>query len=295
MNWRKTLGIKRNQPLKNKTSFRIGGRAAFFSSPSSLSQLRGIVIWAAKKKIPILMIGAGTNLLISDKGIKGLVIRLSAPCFKEVHQRLSLIEAGSGITLSSLIRLAGKMSLSGLEFLSGVPGTLGGALAMNAGCWGKEISNLVEEIEVMDYKGEVRRISREDVGFKYRESGLGNYIILKARLKLKKGKLETINKRIKDFILKKRKSQDMRFYNAGCIFKNTKLAPAGKLIDMCGLKGLSLGDAFISDKHANFILNRGDAKSSDVLKLIRLMRRSVKKKFGLILSPEIKIAGEKYV
>jgi UDP-N-acetylmuramate dehydrogenase len=292
MNWQRSLEIKRNYPLKDETTIKIGGAADFFSIPIDLGQLRTILSWVNKKSIPVFVIGAGSNLLVNDKGIKGLVLKLSSADFKNVTLNGNSIEAGSGVMLASLIKFALSKSLSGIEFLSGIPGTLGGALIMNAGCQGKSIGGLVSEVEAMDLKGNIIRLSRKGAKFGYRKSALEKYIILRAAIRLKKGNKEIIRRNIKNYMSKRRKSQDLAFYNAGCVFKNPKLAPAGKLIELCGLKGKRVGGAFISNKHANFIMNKGNAKALDVLSLMKLARMKVKKKFGIVLEPEIKILGE---
>ncbi|MBN2830996.1 MAG: UDP-N-acetylmuramate dehydrogenase [Candidatus Omnitrophica bacterium] len=289
MNLQKSLRIKRNYPLKDITTIKIGGVAQFFSTPRNLIQLRAILSWADKKSISVFVIGAGSNLLVSDKGIKGIVLKLSSTGFKNIAFKGNSIKAGSGVTLASLVKFALSKSLSGIEFLCGIPGTLGGALIMNAGCWGKSIGDMVNKVEAMDLKGNIIKLSREDAKFGYRKSGLKNYILLSAGIRLKKGNREIIRRNIKDYLLKRRKSQDFTFYNAGCIFKNPKVMPAGKLIELCGLKGRAKGGAFISNKHANFILNKGKAKACDVLSLMKLMKMKVKRKFGVVLEPEIRV------
>ncbi len=289
MSWQKELRVKTNQPLKDKTTLKIAGPAEFFSEPKGLPELKLLINKAKENNLPLSIIGAGSNLLISDRGVKGLLIKLNSPHFKKISLKDNYIEAGSGVMLFKLIQCVRKKSLSGIEFLSGIPGTLGGALAMNAGCWGKNIGDLVEEVKVMDYKGKVRRLNKRKIKFGYRESGLGEYIILSAVLKLKRENTQAINRNIKDYILRRRNSQDLTFPSAGCIFKNPVSSSAGRLIELCGLKGRRIGGASISTKHANFILNKGNAKSEDVLKLIRLARERVKKRFKVTLEPEIKI------
>ncbi|PIP18778.1 MAG: UDP-N-acetylenolpyruvoylglucosamine reductase [Candidatus Omnitrophica bacterium CG23_combo_of_CG06-09_8_20_14_all_41_10] len=291
MSWQKELRVKTNQPLKAKTTLKIGGPAEFFSEPKGLAELKLLINKAKENNLPVSVIGAGSNLLISGRGVKGLLIKLNSPYFKKISLKDNYIEAGSGAMLLKLIQFAKRRPLSGIEFLAGIPGTLGGALAMNAGCWGKNIGDLVKEVKVMDYKGSVRKLTKREIKFSYRKSGLGNYIILSAVLKLKKESAKVINRNIKDYILKRRNSQDLTFPNAGCIFKNPASLSrgAGELIELCGLKGRRIGGASISIKHANFILNKGNANAEDVLRLMRLVRERVKKKFKVTLEPEIKI------
>ncbi|MFA5311245.1 MAG: UDP-N-acetylmuramate dehydrogenase [Candidatus Omnitrophota bacterium] len=291
MDWRKNLKISNNRPLKDKTTMRIGGAARFFCQPRDLKELRMLISWAKKGSIPVFVLGAGSNLLISDKGVKGLVLKLSSAFFTAIELKGNSIEAGSGVKLSRLIKFSLGKSLTGLEFLSGIPGTLGGAVMMNAGCWGRDIADIVSQVKVMDLKGRIKALKGRDIPFGYRKSGLGKYIILKARIRLKKSARGIIECNIKDHLLKRRNSQGLTFYNAGCIFKNPKSESAGKLIELCGLKGKRIGGAFISPRHANFILNSGNANSGDVLKLISLVKKRVKNKFRLALEPEIKIWG----
>lgn len=289
MNWQKNLKVKYSYPLKDRTTFKIGGPAEFFCAPKDLNMLRRLIVQAKKKKIPIFILGAGSNLLISDRGIKGIVVSLDSDYFKKIRLSGNLVEAGGGITIPFLIKFALKKSLSGIEFLSGIPGTLGGAIMMNAGCWGKDISGLLSEIKVMDYNGRVKRLKRGSIKFGYRKSALAKYIILGATLRLNKDNRKDIIRNIKNYLLKRRNTQGLTFYSAGCIFKNPKNNYAARLIELCGLKGKEIGSAVVSRKHANFILNKKDAKAVDVLSLMKLIRDKVKKEFGLSLRPEIRI------
>jgi UDP-N-acetylmuramate dehydrogenase len=289
MNWPRSLKVRANQPLGNYTTFRIGGAAQYFYEPDSRFKLKAAVILARKNKIPVHLLGAGSNLLVSDKGVRGLVLKLSAPCFKKIDLRNASLKVGAGVSLSYLLRFAQKNSLKGLEFLAGIPGSLGGAVAMNAGCWGFSVADLVKEVEIMDYNGNIRKIKRKQIKFSYRKSGLGQYIILGAVLALKAGSGSEIQSAIKGYLKRRRKSQDATFPNAGCIFKNPKGDSAGRLIDLCRLKGKAKGSAFISARHANFILNKGGASCADVLSLMDIVKAKVKDKFSIGLKPEIKL------
>ncbi|MFH0855715.1 MAG: UDP-N-acetylmuramate dehydrogenase [Candidatus Omnitrophota bacterium] len=289
MNWPKELKIKYNYPLKSKTTFKIGSGALFFSEPAGRKELSLLVKAAREKKLPVFVLGAGSNLLISDKMVKGLVIKLNSPCFKEIRGGGGLIKAGGAVALAWLIKFARERSLQGLEFLVGIPGTVGGALAMNAGCWGHSFGDFVKEVEIMDRNGKIKYLKNCRVGFGYRKSNLEKYIILSSLLELKKGERSRIEENIARFSAFRRKTQDLSYPNAGCIFKNPGKASAGELIDLCGLKGKNIGDAFVSERHANFILNKGKASSRDVLRLMRLIKSRVKDKFKLNLQPEIKI------
>jgi UDP-N-acetylmuramate dehydrogenase len=293
MNWQKEFpdNIKINEPLRDKTTFKIGGPAKFFLEPKSMGDLKRIVILARNHKMPILVLGRGSNVLVNDAGVKGIILRLNSSSFKKVFFKKNHVEAGSGLDLKQLIQETRRQGLSGMEFLTGIPGTVGGALAMNAGAWGKNIGDLVKAVKVMDYKGKLKILRRNQIKFGYRKSGLAKYIILGARFNLVKEGAEKIIENLNKYLAFRRNSQDNSFPNAGCIFKNPNGKSAGKLIDLCGLKGRSIKDAFVSGIHANFILNRGSASAKDVLKLINLVRKEVKKKFKVTLEPEIKIWG----
>lgn len=291
MNWPRNLKreIKLSEPLKNKTTFKIGGRAKFFYRPKNIIDLKQAVLFAKKEGLKIFVIGAGSNILVSDKVVNGLILRLNSPFFKKVSFAGNQIIADAGVMLGSLIQGAKQKGLSGLEFLAGIPGTLGGALMMNAGAWGKDIGGLTESVKVIDPNGKARDLSGKDIKFAYRDSGLEKYIILSARLKLSKKSKEEIQYSLNKYLRARRSSQDTAFPNAGCVFKNPDGESAGKLIDLCGLKGKKIGGAFISNKHANFILNKKNALSRDVLSLMEFARRTVKNKFKINLQPEIKI------
>jgi UDP-N-acetylmuramate dehydrogenase len=281
--------MRKNVSLKDKNTFKIGGKAKYFSQPENLDELQHLMVVARKRRIPIRLLGAGSNVLIDDSGVSALVTKLDAPSFKEISVKGDCIYAGSGASLGELVKFAAKRGLSGLEFLAGIPGTLGGALVMNAGAWGQNIAKSVEEVVVLDYNGDVRLLKKKDLRFAYRKSNLDKFIILSAFLKVTKKNKSTINKSIKKYLENRRKSQDNSSPNAGCIFKNPSKDAAGRLIDLCNLKGKRIGGAVISEKHANFILNKGGAKASDVLRLIALARKEVKRKFNVILEPELKI------
>ena len=291
MNWPKNLGkeIKLDEPLRDKTTFKIGGRAKFFYAPKNLKDLKLIIRAAKKYRIKVFVIGCGSNILISDKGLNGLVLQLGSGFFKKISFSGNHLSVGSGLRLNRLLQIAAQKRLSGLEFLIGIPGTVGGALTMNAGAWAKSIGGLTEEVNVLDFSGMVKTLKKKNIRFRYRNSGLGKYIILSARFKLFKDSKEAIRGNLNKNLTERRKGQDTSFPSAGCVFKNPLTGSAGRLIDLCGLKGKKMGGAFISTKHANFILNRGDALAQDVLDLMELARDKVRNKFKVNLEPEIKI------
>jgi UDP-N-acetylmuramate dehydrogenase len=291
MSWLKRLKgkVKRNEPLSKHTTFRIGGRVSFLIEPKDTADLKELISGLKKENTPIRLIGSGSNLLAGDGKVDGAVIRLSAPFFKKIRSRNNILEAGGGATLSSLLQYACVHNLAGLEFLAGIPGTVGAALVMNAGIPGHNIGDAVLDVAVMDYYGKVKSLKKKDIDFVYRRSGLGKYIVIGARFKLSPDKKSNIQKRIKNILQQRRMRQDYSHHSAGCVFKNPKRLSAGKLIDDCGLKGTRIGGASICDKHANFILNKGNARAADVLKLMALIKNKVKAKFNIKLEPEIKI------
>ena len=291
MHWPKSLSnkINRFEKLRDHTTFKIGGLARYFLKASNLRQLQDALIFARKKRIRVFILGSGSNILASDSGVNGLVIKLNSPGFKELRIKGRFIDAGSAMKLNQLILRAKDQSLAGLEFLSGIPGTLGGALMGNAGAWGSQIGELVEEIRVLDYNGKIKLLKKQQLKFSYRKSNLSKYIILSARLKLRLAKKELIMQKIKQYLKQRGKTQENSLPNAGCIFKNPKNLAAGKLIEECGLKLRRAGQAIISRVHANFILNMAKAKSKDVLSLMKLARKEVKRRFKVELKPEINL------
>ena len=289
MNWQKDLKVKLDEPLKGKTSFKIGGSSKYYCEPKDIKELKSLVLLAKKNKVPFFVLGAGSNLLIADKALKALVIRLNAPSFKKISFNRSRVYVGSGLMLGLLVRNAAKKSLEGVEFLAGIPGTVGGALAMNAGAWGKDIGALVEEVQVMDHNGKIKALGKNKINFSYRNSDLQKFIILGARLMLFKGQKKEISKKIKKYLENKSNSQDNSYPNAGCVFRNPDGDSAGRLIDLCGLKGKRIGGACVSQKHANFILNKDGACAKDVLRLMALIRKKVSDRFNVNLKPELKI------
>jgi len=284
---------KFREPLSKHTTFRIGGRCSFWLEPKDLEDLKFILKLVREKRIPLFVIGEGSNTLVRDRNFKGIFIHLDSPYFKRIEFKENRILAGSGVKLKGLISACLKRRLGGLEFLAGIPGSLGGSLIMNAGVReGKRnyfMGKLVEKVEVMDLNGNKRFLKKRDLRFGYRESNLSKYIILSAEIKLKKKKKRDILDKIKKFLKYRKETQDLSFPSAGCIFKNPKSLSAGKLIEGCGLKGKRMGGAKVSCKHANFILNIKRAKARDVLRLMRFIQKKVYEKYRVYLSPEIKI------
>jgi len=275
--------------LSKHTTFKIGGRAKFFLEPKNLEELALAIKEAKHLNIPIYILGAGSNLLVNDKGVEGLVIKLSKPFFKKIKFFKDGAQVGAGVKISTFIREAERNKRTGIEFLAGIPGTLGGAIAMNAGIPGFCIGDLVQWVKVIDQRGLLKKIPQEKIKFVYRTSHLDKCVIVCAKIKLTYAKQKEIRRLLKAYLAKRYRTQDYSAPSAGCIFKNPKGESSGRLIELCGLKGKRIGDAEVSLRHANFILNRKKATAKDVLKLMYIIKEKVKSKFGIVLEPEIKI------
>jgi UDP-N-acetylmuramate dehydrogenase len=281
--------MKPGQPLKDKTTFKIGGRAAFYCEPQDSEELAFVARTAVKCGVPLYILGAGSNILVSDGTVMGVVVKLSAPEFNLIRAEGRMIRAGAGVGLARLVNFARDSGLSGLEFLAGIPGTVGGALAMNAGCWGRDILSRVKSARVMDRNGKIINLPCRKISSGYRSSSLSRFIILDCVFSLEKAQRKSVSELIDGYLERRRSVHDLTLPNAGCIFKNPGRHSAGELLESCGLKGRSSGRAMISRKHANFILNRGNASARDVLKLMETAKSAVKRRFNIELEPEIKI------
>lgn len=281
-------GIRKNVPLKNFSTFLIGGKARYFFAPTKKEDLIKSIKLANDFKLPFFILGKGSNLLISDKGFKGLIIKAQ---ITKIKCQNNTIYAEAGIPLSQLLTLALKNNLTGLEWTVGIPGTLGGAVTGNAGAFGKSIGDSLKEVEVYDVKNKkTKTFKNKNCQFNYRESIFKknrNLIIISAILNLKKGNEKKIRQKIRVYLIQRIKTQPLDFPSIGSIFKNPKGFFAAELIEKCGLKGKKIGDVKISEKHANFIINLGKGKASDVVKLINLIKKKVKEKFMVNLEEEI--------
>ncbi|MBL7081579.1 MAG: UDP-N-acetylmuramate dehydrogenase [Candidatus Omnitrophica bacterium] len=287
MNWPDTFRgkVKGNEPLWQHTSFRIGGRVKFWLEPRDESNLGVLLACLRANKMRWRIIGCGSNILASSKGLRGAVIKLNSPAFKQITQKGSILNIGAGVCVKRLLRYSQERGLGGLELLAGIPASLGGTIIMNSA----DIGRSVEEVKVMDNYGKIQIIKKKQLCFGYRSSNLASYIILAISLKLIKRDKEVIKRNMKEFLYYRRQTQDLALPSAGCIFKNPPDTSASFLIERCGLKGKTMGGAMVSRKHANFIVNKGKVTSTDVLRLIRFIRRRVKASYNILLEPEIKI------
>ncbi|MFH1001972.1 MAG: UDP-N-acetylmuramate dehydrogenase [bacterium] len=285
--------IKYDEPLKNHTSLRIGGPADVFCSPGNIEDLKKVVSIFKEYNTPFWVIGNGTNLLILDNGIRGLVINLNKD-FKKIEFSDKIVKVGAGISLAYLSKMVLNRELSGLEFTCAFPGTLGGAIINNASFKGNCMADVVQNVTFLTRENKIERTSKSNLNFNYRECDLKGkpVIILEATLLLKKGHKEEIESKIKQNIEIRKTRQPLDKFSAGSIFKNPPGYYAGELIEKVGAKGLSRGQAEVSTRHANFIVNNGGASARDILYLIEEIEKKVKKNFGIKLEREIEILGE---
>tara|TARA_S200000501_G_C20868670_1_gene763268 strand:- start:2856 stop:3782 length:927 start_codon:yes stop_codon:yes gene_type:complete len=280
-----------NEPLKKHTTYGIGGPAEFMVFPKSKNDLIQTIRYAKKINQPISILGSGSNILISDKGLKGIVISLKSS-LKKVIVKKKTMYAECGAMLGKIVKEAVKNDLIGLENLNGVPGTLGGALIMNAGAWGGEISENLIRVELLDKNGKLKSLKKKEINFSYRKSSFNkNDILLSAEFLLKRADKAIINKNFVEAQTGRKSTQPLNKRSAGSLFKNPKGKSAGKLLDDAGLKGLSIGEAKISEKHANFFINEGNASSEDMLLLIKKAHKVVEDKFKINLELEVKLMG----
>jgi len=287
--------IIHNESMKKHTSFKIGGNADLFVSVKTVEELKQVLDYAEQKQIPITIIGNGTNILVSDKGIRGLVIKIDIQYFETLEKNDYIeVNVGSGIKMMALAIQFKRMGITGFEELSGIPGTIGGAIYMNAGAYGKEMKDIVVSTKCMNRKGEIIELSCEEQKFKYRSSIFNDndYIIIGTILKLRKGRIEDIDRQMKEYQNKRKEKQPLEYPSAGSTFKRQEGIVTAKLIDECGLKGYKIGGAMVSEKHAGFIINTGDATAKDIIELIKYVKDKVYENYKVKIKEEIRIVGE---
>jgi len=287
--------IRFREPMSSHSSLKIGGPADVFAAPRDLNSLMILRDYLQKGQIPCFPLGGGTNILVRDGGIEGVVISLQF--FRRI-ELLKILEGcvhlnvEAGAPLARLVNYSMEKGYAGIEGLAGIPGTVGGAICGNAGAFGCEIGDVLFSVELMDAKGKIRSQKAGRMKFGYRSSGISpEEVILSARIKLKMDKKEDISERIENFLNIKREKQPLWEPSAGCVFRNPAGLSAGKLIDEAGCKGMRIGDAEVSEVHANFFINKGHAKASDFICLMDKVASKVKRKFDVVLEPEIRIVG----
>ena len=289
--------IRRAVLMSEYTSFRVGGKVDYIAFPEGREDLQGILEWCRQQGIPTFILGNGTNLLVRDGGIRGMAISLSRGFLRveelERGPERSLVLAEGGQSLGKLVEFSWKKGLAGLEFAAGIPGSVGGALFMNAGAFRGEMKDILDSVRLLRPGGLVSERRREEWKFDYRSMGLEKgEVILGGKFRLKVEDGQAVKDRIEEIMRQRMSKQPYDLPSAGSVFKNPPQGPAGRLIEEAGLKGLRIGDAQISEKHANFIVNRGQARAKDILALIELARKKVLQEKGVWLETEIQIIGE---
>ncbi len=288
-----TVQVLHDEPMMNHTSFKLGGTADIFVEPENGEELAEAIKGFRKDNIPYYIMGNGSNLLISDRGFRGAIIKIGEK-IGSIEIDGEKITAESGALLSVLSRAAAKNNLAGMEFAGGIPGSLGGAVTMNAGAYGGEMKNIIQWVEVLDEGLELKRRNNSEMGFGYRKSVIepGKSIVIRCCLNLRKGNPEEINSLMADLAEKRKSKQPIHIPSAGSTFKRPEGHFAGKLIEDAGLKSYTMGGAQVSDMHCGFIVNNGNATAQDVYDLIKHVQRVVYEKFKIKLEPEVKILGE---
>lgn len=281
--------VRQGEPMAGHTWFKLGGKAEYFAEPTTLEQLQTIVRRSREQEIPIRMLGGGSNLLVRDEGVAGVVIRLGEGEFTQISVAGQTVTAGGAAKLGHVISTAVRESLGGLETLVGIPGTIGGALHGNAGSRGGDIGQWTASASVLTRSGEIHQRQREELVFAYRESSLDELVIVEAKFALEQDDSEKLTKRMQKQWIVKKASQPMSHQSAGCIFKNPRGMHAGMLIEQAGLKETQVGGAEVSQQHANFIIAHENATSKDVLELIEIVRARVAERLGVELEREIEV------
>lgn len=285
--------VKLQEPMSRHTTFRIGGPADFYLCPHSTKEVQEIVEICKEENLPYFVLGNGSNLLVSDKGYRGVVIQLWKN-FSDITVKDCCIQAKAGALLSKVAAEALEAGLTGMEFASGIPGTIGGAAFMNAGAYGGEMKDIIKSVKVLDTQGEVRVLPKEELKMGYRTSIVKEkgYTVLSVELELSEGNREEIRNTMEDLKERRTSKQPLEMPSAGSTFKRPEGYFAGKLIMDSGLRGFSVGGAQVSEKHCGFVVNKGGATAMDVLNLIREVQRRVKEQFGVELETEVRFLGE---
>ncbi len=282
--------LEKDYSLNKLNTWRIGGQAEIVFWPENISDVQDMLNWCQNNSIPIVLLGRGSNVLLPDRGLKGVVMVTTK--MDNIFWDGEIAQVGGGYSLIRLANEAALKGLQGLEFACGIPGTLGAAIVINAGAHGGEIGSLVKDVKVLTPAGKIVVLNSEDIEFFYRDSSLANngYWVLESSIRLKAGvKSSDIKEVMKTLQYKRKQTQPLEYPNAGSVFRNPPGHLAGRLIEQAGWKGYRVGDAEVSEKHANFIVNKGNAKADDVLELIRIVQQDIKNKYGLVLEKEIKI------
>lgn len=284
--------IRLNEPMKNHTSFKVGGPVDILLMPQTKQEVGEALAICRESAIPLYVIGNGSNLLVQDGGVRGIILQTKG--LKQVTVQGETLMAEPGISLKDLADIALEEELTGLEFASGIPGSLGGAVTMNAGAFDGEMKNIIESIDVITENGNINTIPVEACDFGYRKSVLQkyNWVLVGINLALKKGDYHEIKEKMLDFNTRRQDKQPLEYPSAGSTFRRPEGYYAGKLVQDAGFRGYSIGGAQVSEKHSGFVINKGDATAADILGLISTIQAGVKEKFGVDLKTEVIVIGE---
>lgn len=285
--------VKFDEPMRLHTTFKIGGPADVFVEVQNTEEIISLIEYCKQNSIPYMIMGNGSNMLVGDKGIRGVVIQVGK-AMNNITIDGEKVTAQAGVLMSTLANAILKAELSGFETLSGIPGTLGGGIYMNAGAYGGELKDVIDTVTYIDESGEIITKPNEELDLSYRHSMFetGKYVILSAALKLKKGSYDEIKAAMQEYNKRRSDKQPLSMPSAGSTFKRPEGYFAGKLIQDSGLVGYSVGGAQVSEKHAGFVVNKGGATAADVLALIKHIQDTVEEKFGVCLEPEVRLIGE---
>lgn len=280
------------EPMSRHTSFQIGGPAEIFVQPATGDEVRQAICLAKEEQIPFFVVGNGSNLLVSDDGFRGMIVQIGRN-LQEISVEDNVIYAQAGALLSRVARTALEHGLTGMEFAAGIPGSLGGAVAMNAGAYGGEMKDILTDAEVLTPDGEIKILSLEELDLSYRHSCIfdEDYIVLSVHLQLEQGDTTVIRNRMDELARARREKQPLEYPSAGSTFKRPEGYFAGALIQDAGLKGYTVGGAQVSEKHSGFVVNRGGATAEEVLFLIKQVQKKVKSRFGVTMEPEVRMVG----
>lgn len=283
--------VLEQEPMSRHTSFKIGGPADIFVQPASAEEMAQTLRLACEEQVPFFVMGNGSNLLVSDEGFRGMILHTGG--LKEISVEKDIIYAEAGATLRRVAKEAWEHGLTGLEFAAGIPGSLGGAVCMNAGAYGGEMKDVLLDVQVMTREGEIVFLSAKDLDLSYRHSVLQEkeYIVLSVRLHLTRGDKEQIKDRMDELAQARKEKQPLEYPSAGSTFKRPEGYFAGKLIQDAGLKGYTVGGAQVSEKHSGFVINRGNATAEEVLFLIRQVQKRIKQQFGVAMDTEVRMLG----
>lgn len=286
--------VKIDEPMRKHTNFKIGGNADVFVIAKNIEEIKCVIKFSKENNILLTILGNGSNVLVSDKGIRGIVLQVGTKEIKIEKQKNALVEVEAGVMLGALAQVLLKQSISGFEFAAGIPGSIGGAIRMNAGAYGGEIKDIVKDVTVLNEKGEISVLTNEECEFSYRHSRFtdSKEIVIKVTLKLPLGNEAEIKAKMDEYDQSRREKQPLNLPSAGSTFKRGSDFITAKLIDECGLKGYTSGDAQVSTLHAGFVVNLGNATAQDVLNVVNHVKQVVLEKTGKQIELEVELLGE---